>query len=225
VALTFDDGPSPETTPRTLTLLDQLGLRATFFLLGTAVAGAPGLAAEIAGRGHEVACHGMVHDRHLLRSPGWVINDTAAAVALLDGLGLRPSRYRPPFGQASAATLGAARRGVPEEVGVDGVGAEGEQGRDVVQAPHAGGAHEDAGAPTQGAVEGAVHGAEREEGVDRGGAVREGEAVVEDKESDALAHRPARRLADRLEGAGEGGVGRQGEGEGLARQAEVVQEG
>lgn len=112
VALTFDDGPSPSTTPTTLDLLDTFGLRATFFLRGEAVAAAPKLALEIAERGHEVASHGMVHAHHLLRSPRWVLADTAAAIAGLTELGLRPRFYRPPFGQVSAATLrGAAQAG------------------------------------------------------------------------------------------------------------------
>lgn len=110
VALTFDDGPSPAATPAVLDALDRLGLRATFFVLGEAVAAAPWLAGEIARRGHEVACHGMRHVHHLLRSPGAVLADTAAAVDQLAGLGLRPRFYRPPYGQVSAATLVGARR-------------------------------------------------------------------------------------------------------------------
>lgn len=110
VALTFDDGPSPSGTPAVLDRLDRLGLPGTFFVLGSAAAEEPELVAEIAGRGHEVASHGMVHAHHLLRTPGWVRRDTAAAVGLLDALGVRPRWYRPPYGQVSAATLRAARR-------------------------------------------------------------------------------------------------------------------
>lgn len=110
VALTFDDGPSPESTPRTLDLLDRLGLRATFFLLGTAVRAAPELALEIVRRGHEVGSHGMVHAHHLLRSPRWVRADIETALAELADLGIRPRFYRPPYGQVAGGTLLAARR-------------------------------------------------------------------------------------------------------------------
>lgn len=109
VALTFDDGPSPSTTPAVLDALDEHGLRATFFLLGEAVAAAPELAVEVARRGHEVACHGMAHHHHLLWPPGAVAADTAAAVRQLRSLGLGPRFYRPPYGQVAAATLVAAR--------------------------------------------------------------------------------------------------------------------
>lgn len=110
VALTFDDGPAPATTPRILTLLDKLGLRATFFVTGTEVAAHPGLVEEIRAGGHAVETHGMAHEHHLLRGPRWVLADTARALDGLGSLGIAPSFLRPPYGQASAGTLLAARR-------------------------------------------------------------------------------------------------------------------
>ncbi|MHB8330033.1 MAG: polysaccharide deacetylase family protein, partial [Acidimicrobiales bacterium] len=71
VALTFDDGPSPQDTPRTLDLLDELGMRATFFVLGTQAQAHPDLVAEIRRRGHTVGSHGHRHEHHLLRTPAW----------------------------------------------------------------------------------------------------------------------------------------------------------
>jgi peptidoglycan/xylan/chitin deacetylase (PgdA/CDA1 family) len=58
VALTFDDGPDPAATPHVLELLEARGVRATFFMLGEQAARSPGLAAEVAAAGHEVAVHG-----------------------------------------------------------------------------------------------------------------------------------------------------------------------
>lgn len=110
VALTFDDGPDPEGTPAILDRLDELGLRATFFPLGSAVERHPTLVAEIARRGHQVGTHGYRHDRHLLRSPRWVRDDLARADAAMVAAGLRPRWYRPSYGQVTAATLLAARR-------------------------------------------------------------------------------------------------------------------
>src|SRR5687768_6006419 len=55
VAITFDDGPDPASTPAFLEELDRLGMRATFFMLGVNAAAHPGLAAEVADAGHEVA--------------------------------------------------------------------------------------------------------------------------------------------------------------------------
>lgn len=61
VCLTFDDGPDPEVTPRVLDLLDGARARATFFCIGRRVAAHPGLAAEIARRGHRVENHTWSH--------------------------------------------------------------------------------------------------------------------------------------------------------------------
>ena len=67
VALTFDDGPDPRSTPPILDALDNLGWRATFFCLGSQVRRAPGLTQELIQRGHEVAVHGDSHRSHLRR--------------------------------------------------------------------------------------------------------------------------------------------------------------
>ena len=75
VALTFDDGPSPVTTPRILDQLDELGLGATFFCLGREVEWHPEVVAEIARRGHGIGTHGYEHEHHLARSPRWVERD------------------------------------------------------------------------------------------------------------------------------------------------------
>jgi peptidoglycan/xylan/chitin deacetylase (PgdA/CDA1 family) len=110
VALTFDDGPDPATTPRILDQLDALGLRGTFFCLGSRVEAAPELVMEIVDRGHEVAVHGSAHEHHLARTPRWVLHDLDAALGALADCGVIPRWYRPPYGQASAGTMFAARR-------------------------------------------------------------------------------------------------------------------
>jgi len=63
VALTFDDGPSPEHTPKVLDLLDRAGVKATFFVIGRKAEKHPDLVKEIARRGHALGVHGYVHDR------------------------------------------------------------------------------------------------------------------------------------------------------------------
>jgi peptidoglycan/xylan/chitin deacetylase (PgdA/CDA1 family) len=110
VALTFDDGPSPATTPHTLDLLDELGMQATFFVLGELAEAHGDLVAEIRRRGHTVGSHGYRHEHHLLRGPGWIRRDTAAAVAAVAATGAPPRWYRPPYGQLTARTVLEARR-------------------------------------------------------------------------------------------------------------------
>jgi peptidoglycan/xylan/chitin deacetylase (PgdA/CDA1 family) len=110
VTLTFDDGPSPESTPRTLDLLDTLGMRATFFVLGTQAESHPDLVSEILGRGHSVGSHGYLHEHHLLRSPAWIREDLNQAVATMAATaGCRPRWYRPSYGQLTARTVAEAR--------------------------------------------------------------------------------------------------------------------
>jgi peptidoglycan/xylan/chitin deacetylase (PgdA/CDA1 family) len=111
VALTFDDGPDPASTPAILDELERLDWRATFFLLGSMVRRAPSLAAELATRGHEVAVHGDEHRSHLQRSPSAVRNDvTRARDSIADATGVAPTWFRPPYGALSAGSLVAAHR-------------------------------------------------------------------------------------------------------------------
>jgi peptidoglycan-N-acetylglucosamine deacetylase len=108
-AVTFDDGPDIDTR-RTLDVLDDVGLRATFFLLGAQIAAHPDIAREIASRGHEVGTHGFVHRHHLLSSPREIGRDLDRAVATHRAvLDASPRFFRPPYGQLTLASLLAAR--------------------------------------------------------------------------------------------------------------------
>ena len=108
-AVTFDDGPDIDTR-RTLDVLDDFGLRATFFLLGAQIAAHPDVAREIAFRGHEVGTHGFLHRHHLLSSPREIGRDLDRAIAThRDVLGASPRFFRPPYGQLTLASLLAVR--------------------------------------------------------------------------------------------------------------------
>lgn len=111
VALTFDDGPDPASTPAFLALLEARRVQATFFLLGSMVARAPWLAAEIAGAGHEIAVHGWDHRYSILRGPVDMYQDLARARdAVSAATGRQPRFFRPPYGVLSSGALLAARR-------------------------------------------------------------------------------------------------------------------
>jgi peptidoglycan/xylan/chitin deacetylase (PgdA/CDA1 family) len=110
VALTFDDGPDPASTPAFLDVLAGRQVRATFFLLGSMVAKTPQLAADIAAAGHEIAVHGWEHRYTIARTPRAVRDDLARAADTVAGAsGRRPRFYRPPYGVLSAGALAAAR--------------------------------------------------------------------------------------------------------------------
>lgn len=100
VALTIDDGPDPEVTPRVLDLLDAHGQRATFFCIAERAAAHPGLAREIVERGHSVQNHTARH-RHdfSFLGPRRYVAEIARAQAMLVGItGETPSCFRAPAG-------------------------------------------------------------------------------------------------------------------------------
>jgi len=78
-------------------LLEELGARATFFVLGMTAERYPDLVREIAGRGHELACHGYAHERVHMQSPDEFRSDVEGCAELLEQLcGRRPLGYRAP---------------------------------------------------------------------------------------------------------------------------------
>jgi peptidoglycan-N-acetylglucosamine deacetylase len=111
VALTFDDGPDPLSTPFFLRALDDHRIRATFFVLGSMARRSPGLLKEMADAGHEIAIHGWHHRPLLLRGPRATYDDFARARdGVGDILGERPRLFRPPYGVMSTAAHVAAKR-------------------------------------------------------------------------------------------------------------------
>lgn len=111
VALTFDDGPDPASTPHFLDALDALGVRATFFLLGENLVRHPEPARELARRGHELAVHGWRHDRPWLPTPARDVREVVgAAHAVGEAAGRAPRWYRPPYGILTSGRWAAARR-------------------------------------------------------------------------------------------------------------------
>ncbi|HUD31972.1 MAG TPA: polysaccharide deacetylase family protein [Variovorax sp.] len=100
VALTIDDGPDPEVTPRVLDLLDAHGQRATFFCIAERAAAHPALAREIVERGHSVQNYTARH-RHdfSFLGPRRYAAEISRAQAMLAGItGETPSCFRAPAG-------------------------------------------------------------------------------------------------------------------------------
>jgi peptidoglycan-N-acetylglucosamine deacetylase len=110
VALTFDDGPHPQATPAVLEVLGRLGWTATFFVLGAQVRRYPGVAAEVASAGHEIALHGDEHRYLIGRGPRAAYDDLHRAFDTVAALtGQPPLWWRPPYGVLSGPALVAAR--------------------------------------------------------------------------------------------------------------------
>jgi len=109
VALTFDDGPDPATTPAVLDLLDAAGAKGTFFLIGGRVAAAPEVARQIVERGHQVGHHSHEHRWTKMFVRKRLIADFAAAArAIHAATGVVPRFFRPPVGIIAPEVLEVA---------------------------------------------------------------------------------------------------------------------
>jgi peptidoglycan/xylan/chitin deacetylase (PgdA/CDA1 family) len=111
IALSFDDGPDPASTPSFLELLADREVAATFFLLGAHAARERGLVRELVEAGHEVAVHGWTHECLALVPPRRLTAElTRTREVLEDTTGTAVRWYRPPYGVLTAAGVWAARR-------------------------------------------------------------------------------------------------------------------
>ncbi|MFD2113587.1 polysaccharide deacetylase family protein [Thiorhodococcus fuscus] len=116
VALTFDDGPDPETTPR---VLDALGEhRATFFVIGEKAKRYPELIAAMRAAGHQICSHGIQHSWSLVVSPWRARKLTLGGLRALSWLGVRGRRFfRAPYGLMTPPLMSVLR-----ETGITPVG-------------------------------------------------------------------------------------------------------
>ncbi|MFY9915564.1 MAG: polysaccharide deacetylase family protein [Nocardioidaceae bacterium] len=111
VALTFDDGPDPASTPAFLATLADHEVSATFFVLGRMAAASPHLTRDLIESGHEIGVHGWSHRCLLARSPRSTYDDLARAHEVITTItGVTPRWYRPPYGVLTMAALRATRR-------------------------------------------------------------------------------------------------------------------
>lgn len=96
VALTFDDGPDPESTPRMLDILERYGAHGTFFMIGEKAAQYPDLVGRVASGGHAIGNHTWNHSSFPL------LNRQERFVQLrrcAEALAPHASRmFRPPYG-------------------------------------------------------------------------------------------------------------------------------
>jgi peptidoglycan/xylan/chitin deacetylase (PgdA/CDA1 family) len=111
IALTFDDGPDPATTPQILDILKAASVRASFFLCGEPSSREPALVRRIAVEGHVVGAHTWSHvSLPTIRGADWA-HQVHRTRLLLQELSGQPVVYmRPPWGQLDATSLAALAR-------------------------------------------------------------------------------------------------------------------
>ena len=97
IALTFDDGPHPEHTPRILDLLAERDVRATFFVFGVKARRHRDLIARALEAGHAVQPHCWAdHKSHLRMSEAELEVEIARTLGTLTHLGCPPPVFRRP---------------------------------------------------------------------------------------------------------------------------------
>jgi peptidoglycan-N-acetylglucosamine deacetylase len=100
VAITIDDGPDPEVTPRVLSVLDEHSTKATFFCVGERVRQHPALAREIIRRGHDIENHSQrhLHAFAALGFRGMLREVQQAQESIAEVTGSLPRFFRAPAG-------------------------------------------------------------------------------------------------------------------------------
>jgi peptidoglycan/xylan/chitin deacetylase (PgdA/CDA1 family) len=111
VALTFDDGPHAELTPRVLRILKERGMAATFFVIGRRAESCPALLGAMHAQGCEVGNHSWSH----LSFRGLPFRDMVGEIERTDAViraavGRPPAHFRPPQGVLSVRLLWHLRR-------------------------------------------------------------------------------------------------------------------
>lgn len=99
IAMTYDDGPHPQNTPRLLDMLRQRNIKATFYVIGRSVNQYPHIARRIVAEGHEIGNHTWSHPNLTKLSDSAVrkeLNTTRDAIVA--ACGVQPRTMRPPYG-------------------------------------------------------------------------------------------------------------------------------
>lgn len=104
IALTFDDGPD-DLTERYLDVLDELGVPATFFVVGENAAARPQLVRDYLRRGHQIASHGYDHTRFPELSRRQLLDQCARTESMIGGQISGRPWVRPPYGALDASSM------------------------------------------------------------------------------------------------------------------------
>src|SRR5256886_5034816 len=105
VAITFDDGPSPEWTPKILSILKAANVKAAFFVVGVNAERYPGLVRRIVDEGHEIGNHTYYHPNLALCWPEHIRLELNATQLLLETItGRATTLFRPPYAADTGPT-------------------------------------------------------------------------------------------------------------------------
>jgi len=106
VALSFDDGPDPVSTPVILHALAKEHIKATFFLVGVRVASGAGLVRRMHAEGHDIGNHSWVHANFTRLTPLQIQQQIDQTQTVITSVGVpMPIMFRPPYGAINLAIL------------------------------------------------------------------------------------------------------------------------
>ena len=98
IAITFDDGPDPEWTPKILDVLKKYGVTATFFQIGAEVEKYPGVAKRVFDEGHEIGNHTFTHpDISTISKRYFEVELNLTETLFESKYGVKPVLMRPPY--------------------------------------------------------------------------------------------------------------------------------
>jgi len=98
VAITFDDGPDPQWTPKMLDVLKEKGVKATFFLIGVEAEKYAGITKRVYNEGHEIGNHTFTHPDISNISKRYFEVELNLTERFFEGkLGVKPVLFRPPY--------------------------------------------------------------------------------------------------------------------------------
>jgi peptidoglycan/xylan/chitin deacetylase (PgdA/CDA1 family) len=109
VALTFDDGPNVSTTLALASILEEHGVRGTFFSVGKAVDARPDITSDLVARGHLVGNHSYLHDSIRWLDPRYPELGRAERT-IATRADVCPAFFRPPHGQHTPFMARTVRR-------------------------------------------------------------------------------------------------------------------
>lgn len=110
IALSFDCAYVASPTDKLLAMLDEMNIRATFFMTGEFVENFPEEAKKIRDAGHEIGCHSQSHPHMLEKNLDYRFYQVRhSAQVIRDVLGVTPRLFRPPFGEFDVTVSAPAR--------------------------------------------------------------------------------------------------------------------
>ncbi|MBE5782071.1 MAG: polysaccharide deacetylase family protein [Clostridiales bacterium] len=110
MAITFDCAYIETPTDEILQILDEFGIKCTFFMTGEFVLNFPESAKKIRDAGHEIGCHSLSHPHLLSYALNMRVKQVRRNVEIIqETLGVNPRLFRPPFGEFDVSISAVAR--------------------------------------------------------------------------------------------------------------------